>query len=221
MQRNSMHRALSMAVKRSLDVLIGCICLAILAIPFALVALAIKLDSRGSVFFRQERIGKDGRPFRIWKFRTMIQDAVNQGLGVTVSRGDWRITRVGNVLRNWGLDELPQLINVVLGQMSIVGPRPTLGYQVERYNAFQRQRLLMRPGITSLAVVRGRNNLSWEERIRIDVQYVKDWSLWLDLRIIFLTFWKILVTKEGLYGENGVNDDFTGQVVAPRVGEDR
>jgi len=188
--------------------------LVVLAIPFALAAIAITLDWRGPVLFRQERIGKDGRPFRVWKFRTMVDGAVHQGLGVTVAREDWRITGVGRFLRDWGLDELSQLINVVRGEMSIVGPRPTLGYQMERYDDSQRRRLLMKPGITSLAVVRGRNGLSWIERIKLDVWYVENWSPLLDCKIMALTFWKILVTREGLYGEGRVNDDFVGTVAS-------
>jgi lipopolysaccharide/colanic/teichoic acid biosynthesis glycosyltransferase len=182
--------------------------IALLSVPFVLIALAIKLDSRGPVFFRQERVGKDGKRFRVWKFRTMIAGAVNRGLGLNVAHDDSRITRVGRVLRNLGLDELPQLLNVLASEMSLVGPRPTLAYQVERYDTFQRRRLEVRPGITSLAVVSGRNALSWEDRIELDVWYIDHWSLWLDLRILAKTLWVVLVKREGLYGEGGVNDPF-------------
>ncbi|RLB08966.1 MAG: hypothetical protein DRG39_08145, partial [Deltaproteobacteria bacterium] len=173
---------------------------------------AIKIDSKGPVFFRQERVGKNGKIFKIWKFRTMVMGAVSQGLGFNVARDDPRITRVGKFLRRWGLDELPQLINVLKGEMSIVGPRPTLKYQVDRYDAFQRQRLLMKPGITGWALIHGRNLLSWEERIKYDVWYVEHWSLGLDLWIILKTLWIVLVTKEGVYGKDGINDDFTGPI---------
>jgi len=196
------------AMKRIVDVLVSGIALLVLAFPFAAVALAIKLDDRGPVFFRQERVGKGGRGFRVWKFRTMIVDAVSKGLGLNVSHDDSRITRTGRVLRNLGLDELPQLLNVLTGEMSLVGPRPTLVYQVERYDAFQRRRLEVRPGITSLAVVSGRNALSWKERIDLDVWYIDHWSLWLDLRILAKTLWVVLVKREGLYGKGGVNDPF-------------
>ncbi len=196
------------SVKRAFDVL-GAASLLLLSSPVLLASsLAIKLENRGPVFFRQERIGKNGKPFRIWKFRTMIQDAESKGLGNTVAKDDDRITRVGRFLRNLGLDELPQLINVLVGDMSLVGPRPTLGYQVDHYDGFQRRRLEARPGITSLAVVSGRNALPWKERIKLDVWYIDHWSLRLDLSILFRTLWKVLVTREGLYGVDGVNDSF-------------
>ena len=201
-------RRIESFLKRTLDLASGILGLLVLALPFAIIALAIKLDSKGAVFFRQERVGKDGRSFRVWKFRTMIEGAVRKGLGYNVTKDDSRITRVGVVLRNWGLDELPQLINVFIGEMSLVGPRPTLRYQVEHYNDFQRRRLKMKPGITSLAVVSGRNALSWKERIELDVWYVEHWSFWLDIKILFKTLWTVLVTHEGLYGVDGVNDPF-------------
>ena len=196
------------AVKRIVDVLVSGIALLILAFPLAAVALAIKLDSKGSVFFRQERVGKGGRVFRVWKFRTMVVNAVSKGLGVTVAEGDERITRVGRILRGSGIDELPQILNVLVGEMSLVGPRPTLAYQVELYDDAQRRRLDVRPGITSLAVVSGRNALSWVERIELDVWYIDHWSFLLDLKIMLRTLWCVLVTREGLYGKDGVNDSF-------------
>jgi len=201
---SKMHRV----SKRFIDILLSLMGLILLAVPFAIIALAIKLDSRGPVFFRQVRIGKEGKPFRVWKFRTMIKGATERGLGVTVARDDERITRVGRMLRNFGLDELPQLINVVRGEMSLVGPRPTLPYQVEHYDDFQRRRLTVKPGITSLAVVSGRNALTWKKRIELDVWYVDHYSLLLDLKILLRTLWCVLVTREGLYGEGGINDPF-------------
>lgn len=205
-------------LKRFIDILLSLIGLVLLAVPFAIIAVAIKLDSKGSLFFRQERVGKDGRSFKVWKFRTMVVGAVQQGLGHNVAKDDSRITRIGVVLRNWGLDELPQLINVFVSEMSLVGPRPTLYYQVEHYNDFQRRRLKMKPGITSLAVVSGRNALPWKERIELDVWYVEHWSLWLDIKILFKTLWTVLVTHEGLYGKDGVNDTF---VAPPEEGAHR
>ena len=199
---------IQLILKRLIDILLSLIGLILLVIPFGIIALAIKLDSKGPVFFRQARVGKKGRSFKVWKFRTMIQDAQSKGLGVTVAEDDDRITRVGRFLRNLGLDELPQLINVLVGDMSLVGPRPTLAYQVDHYDDFQRRRLEVRPGITSLAVVSGRNALCWEERIKLDVWYIDHWSLRLDLSILFRTLWKVLVTREGLYGVDGVNDSF-------------
>jgi len=201
-------KRIQLLIKRLFDIVVSLMGLAVLAIPFVLIALAIKLDSKGPVFFKQERVGKDGRKFICWKFRTMVEGAINQGLGVTVAQDDPRITRVGRFLRNWGLDELPQLINVLKGEMSLVGPRPTLPYQVELYDDFQKRRLDVKPGITGWALVNGRNRLPWEERIKLDVWYVDHWSIWLDFKIILKTFWVVLVTREGLYGEGGVNDDF-------------
>lgn len=153
----------------------------------------------------------------MWKFRTMVAGARSIGLGVTVAADDDRITRVGRLLRNTSLDELPQLLNVLRGEMSLVGPRPTLSYQVEQYDETQRRRLDAKPGITSLAVVSGRNALPWAERIVLDVWYVDHWSLWLDLKILLRTLWCVVVTREGLYGEDGVNDTFAEP---PREEED-
>jgi lipopolysaccharide/colanic/teichoic acid biosynthesis glycosyltransferase len=195
-------------VKRVVDLLASGVSLLVLAVPFGAIGLAVKLDDRGPVFFRQERVGKGGRVFRVWKFRTMVVDAVSKGLGVAVAHNDERITRVGRFLRNSGIDELPQVLNVLVGEMSLVGPRPTLSYQVERYSPFQKRRLEVRPGITSLAVVSGRNALSWNERIELDVWYIDHWSLSLDLKIMLRTLWCVLVTREGLYGKDGVNDSF-------------
>ncbi len=194
--------------KRTTDVAASIPMLALLALPLLLAAILVKLSDGGPVFFRQQRVGKGGRLFRVWKFRTMVVGAASMGLGHTVASDDDRITRIGRVLRDWGLDELPQLINVLLGEMSLVGPRPTLAYQVEHYDAEQRRRLEMKPGITSLAVVSGRNAIAWSERIELDVWYVDHWSLWLDLTILFRTLWCVLVSREGLYGEDGINDPF-------------
>lgn len=197
-------------LKRSLDFTMSLIGLILLAFPFAFVAVAIKLDDGGPVFFRQERVGKDGRIFKPWKFRTMVVGAVDQGLGYNVAKDDSRITRVGRFLREWGLDELPQLVNVLKGEMSIVGPRPTLKYQVEQYNGFQRRRLSVKPGITGWALIHGRNLLAWEKRIKYDVWYVEHRTIWLDLWIMLKTLWVVLIKREGIYGPAGTNDDFTG-----------
>lgn len=209
-----MKSKIQLALKRLIDVLLSFIGLSLWAVPFAVIAVAIKLDSKGPVFFHQERVGKDGRPFRVWKFRSMVVGAIDQRLGVTVAKDDERITCVGRVLRNLGLDELPQLVNVLVGEMSLVGPRPTLSYQVENYDRTQRRRLEVKPGITSLAVVSGRNALSWEERIKLDVWYIDHWSLRFDLLILVQTLWKVLVTREGVYGQDG-NDMFIGETVEP------
>ena len=204
-----MSSKIQLILKRLIDILLSFVGLVLLSVPFAIIALAIKLDSKGSVFFRQERVGLNGGTVKTWKFRTMVVGAVEQGLGYNVARDDPRITRVGRFLRSWGLDELPQFVNVLKGGMSIVGPRPTLQYQVDRYNEFQRRRLLAKPGITGWALIHGRNLLSWEERIKYDVWYVDHWSILLDLWIMLKTLWVVLVTREGVYEENaGLNDRF-------------
>lgn len=194
--------------KRCLDLLVAVSMLLVCAVPLFVVALCIKAGDGGPIFFRQVRVGRGGTPFRVWKFRTMSVMQVDPKEPDRMSRDDERITRVGRFVRGLGFDELPQLVNVLAGEMSLVGPRPTLGYQVEHYSDFERRRLEVKPGITSLAVVSGRNALLWKERIQLDVWYVDHGSLALDLRILFLTLWKVLVTREGLYGQDGVNDTF-------------
>lgn len=167
--------------KRLLDLAV----LAIVAVPALLVslvcALAVRLTSRGPVLFLQERVGRDGAPFVVWKFRTMV-DGDNP-----IIPSDDRITRVGRLLRRTSLDELPQLVNVARGEMSVVGPRPTLAYQVDRWTPRQRGRLAVRPGMTGLAQVNGRNDLSWPERIEFDLEYVATQSLRTDLGILART----------------------------------
>jgi lipopolysaccharide/colanic/teichoic acid biosynthesis glycosyltransferase len=171
------------------------------------IALAIILQSGWPVIFVQTRVGQDGRSFRIYKFRTMIQGASDKGLKTTVADNDDRVTRVGGLLRKWSLDELPQLVNILKGDMSLVGPRPTLEYQVSQYTARQRRRLEVRPGITGWAQVNGRNTLPWARRIELDIWYVDNFSLWLDAKIMFRTI-GVFARREGLYGQGGVNDDF-------------
>jgi len=192
---------MQLILKRLMDIVLSMIGLVLLAVPFALIALAIKLGSKGSVFFRQERVGKDGKPFKTWKFRTMKTEAPGKGFGFAVTPGNPFITRVGRYLREWGLDELPQLINVLKGEMSLVGPRPTLKSQVDQYNDFQRRRLCVKPGITGWALIHGRNRLPWKERIELDIWYVDNFSLWLDIKILVGTLWVVLVKREGVYGE--------------------
>jgi lipopolysaccharide/colanic/teichoic acid biosynthesis glycosyltransferase len=173
--------------KRALDVLGATVGLTLSAPLLAASAVAVRLEDRGPVFFRQERVGQDGRLFEVLKLRTMVVNAHTQGAGYAVDKGDSRITRAGSLLRKTSLDELPQLWNVLRGEMSLVGPRPTLAYQVERYTDRQRRRLEVRPGLTGWAQVNGRASLSWPERIELDVWYVEHRSLALDLRILLRT----------------------------------
>jgi lipopolysaccharide/colanic/teichoic acid biosynthesis glycosyltransferase len=160
--------------------------------------IAIKLESRGSPIYRQRRIGKGGRPFELYKLRTMVSGAERVGAGLAIDEDDPRITRVGALLRRFSLDELPNLVNVLRGEMSLVGPRPTLEHQVAQYDERQRGRLAVEPGITGWAQVKGRAALPWHERIELDLWYIEHWSLRLDLRILASTV-VLLVTGRGLY----------------------
>jgi lipopolysaccharide/colanic/teichoic acid biosynthesis glycosyltransferase len=175
------------AAKRVIDVVGAGIGLAVSAPVLAASALAVRLEDGGPVCFLQERVGLQGRPFHVLKLRTMVVDAERKGAGFAVDRGDSRITRIGRLLRATSVDELPQLWNVLRGDMSLVGPRPTLAYQVEKYTDRQRRRLEVRPGVTGWAQVNGRASLSWPERIELDVWYVEHRSLALDLRILLRT----------------------------------
>ena len=197
-----------MLLKRVIDLVGTCVGLSLLVVLFGIVATAIKLDSRGPVYFRQDRVGKDGKSFCIWKFRSMADGTEHRGLGHTTGPGDQRITRVARVIRQFSIYELPQLINVLKGDMSLVGPRPTLAYQVEQYSEFQRRRLEVRPCVTSYASIKGGNALSWQERIELDGWYVGHRSLRLDVFIILKTLWVAIVTRRGVYATSGVNDEF-------------
>ena len=150
-------------------------------------AVAIKLEDGGPILYRQRRIGRDGEEFELLKLRTMVVGAERQGAGIAVNEGDPRITKVGRALRRLSLDELPQLWNVVRGEMSLIGPRPTLRYQVERYTPRQRRRLEVKPGITGWAQIHGRARLPWDERIELDVWYVEHRSPLVDLKILLRT----------------------------------
>lgn len=183
-------------IKRGIDAVCAGLGLILLSPLFLAIALLIRLDSDGPVFFRQERAGKGGVPFRIFKFRTMY--TAPRPVRGFQSTADPRITRVGRWLRRLSLDELPQLINVVRGEMSLIGPRPALVYQIERYDARQRRRLAVRPGISGWAQVNGRNSLAWEEKIEFDVWYVDHCSFWLDVRIVLKTF-RAVLDQSGLY----------------------
>ena len=175
------------ALNRAADIAVGGAALVVSAPLLGLAALAVKLEDRGPVLYRQTRVGRDAADFELLKLRTMVVGAEKLGAGYSVDEGDPRITRVGRILRRLSLDELPQLWNVVRGDMSIVGPRPTLRYQVERYDDRQRRRLDVKPGITGWAQVHGRATLSWPERIELDVWYVEHRSPRLDLKILLKT----------------------------------
>ena len=185
-------------LRRAFDVLVAGTAL-VVASPFlAVAALAIRLESAGSAVYRQRRVGKDGRPFDVLKLRTMVTGAEHMGAGLAVSEGDTRITRVGRLLRRTSLDEVPNLVNVLRGDMAIVGPRPTVPVQVDRYTARQRGRLAVKPGITGWAQVNGRTELPWDERIELDLWYIEHRSWRLDLRIVWRTI-RMVFGGEGLY----------------------
>jgi lipopolysaccharide/colanic/teichoic acid biosynthesis glycosyltransferase len=185
---------------RALDVILAALALVLVSPLLALAGLLIRLESRGAVFYRQRRVGLGGRPFELWKLRTMVPGAASMGAGIYVLQGDRRITRVGRHLRRLSLDELPNLVNVVRGEMAIVGPRPTVQEQVDRYTERQRLRLEVKPGITGWAQVNGRASLPWPERIELDVWYVEHRSFLLDLRILGKTV-RMLASGHGLYSE--------------------
>ena len=184
--------------KYALDRVAGIILLILLCPIFIIIALLIKIEDRGSIFFRQERPGLKGGMFSIWKFRTMVPNADRflDDMGKLDTNVN-RITRVGRILRSLSLDELPQLINIAKGEMSFVDPRPGLSGHLPRYTAQQRKRLDMKPGVTGLAQINGRNTLKWSQRIEYDLQYIQEYSLWRDLKILIKTC-KVVLFREGL-----------------------
>ena len=190
-------RRAALVIKRALDIAGAGGALVVLSPVLLAVSVAVGRSSPGGILFRQERAGRDGRTFRIHKFRTMTIDPPDVASELRAARDEARITRVGRILRRTSLDELPQLIDIVRGDMSLVGPRPDLVHHAERYTAHQRERLRMRPGLTGWAQVHGRQMLSFEERFKYDVWYVDHWSLRLDLKIMALTVRKVL-TGDGV-----------------------
>lgn len=186
-------------MKRLLDVLISGLALIVLSPVLLIAALAVRLDSKGPVIFRQTRLGRGGGEFTMLKFRTMVENAEFTGTGVYSGRGDARVTRVGRILRAISIDELPQLINILRGDMSLIGPRPPLTYHpwpLSEYTREQRRMFDVRPGITGWAQVHGRKEVEWHERIRLNVWYVDHLSFALDCRIFFLTIFKVLTDAD-------------------------
>lgn len=185
-------------IRRAIDVVGGALLLALSSPLLAVATLAIRLESPGHPIYRQRRIGKDGKPFDMLKLRTMVDGAEHIGAGLAIDEDDPRVTRVGALLRRTSLDELPNLVNVVRGDMSLIGPRPTIAVQVAQYTDRQRHRLAIRPGITGWAQVHGRASLPWSERIELDLHYIEHRSLALDLRIVWRTL-AIVFGGKGLY----------------------
>ena len=203
------YRGAKRLEKRAFDLGFSCVVLVMGLPAFAAIALAIKIGSKGPVFYRQERIGLDGRPFRMLKFRTMVDGAhsmidqlaeFNEGAGGVLFkiRNDPRVTPVGRILRKYSLDELPQFINVIKRDMSVVGPRPPLANEVRSYDSHARRRLLVRPGITGLWQVSGRSELSWEDSVRLDLLYVENWSMMADVLITVKTA-RAVIGHHGAY----------------------
>jgi lipopolysaccharide/colanic/teichoic acid biosynthesis glycosyltransferase len=190
-------------IKRALDIVIAGLGTAASAPVIVWLALLIRLESPGSPLYTQVRVGKDGRPFRIYKLRTMVTGAEFQGAGLAIAQGDSRITRIGALLRRTSLDELPNLWNVLRGEMSIVGPRPTLQQQVDRYTERQRGRLSVKPGITGWAQINGRASLPWPERIELDLWYVEHRSLALDVQILRRTVDQVIGGGDIYKGSDG------------------
>lgn len=193
---NTMYRN---GIKRGFDCIISILVLIIGAVPMLIVAILIKLDSPGPVLFKQERIGKNGKVFKILKFRSMCQGAEHTGSGVYSRTGDSRVTRVGRFLRASSIDELPQAINILRGDMALIGPRPPLTYHpwpYEEYTKEQKRMFEVRPGITGWAQVCGRKNVEWHKRIRLNVWYIDHISFRLDMRIFLMTIFKILRNED-------------------------
>ena len=188
-------------IKRILDILFSAILLVLGAIPLLIVALIIKIDSPGEALFKQERLGLNGKTFKIYKFRSMCVGAEKKGSGVYSGKNDTRVTRVGKIIRATSIDELPQLINIFKGEMSFIGPRPTLTYhpwKLEEYTDFQKRRFEVRPGVTGLAQINGRKDIPWDRRIEYDVDYVNNMSFCLDFKILLKTIVKVFKMSDNV-----------------------
>lgn len=204
-------------VRRLFDVVVAGLALLVLAVPLGLVLLVVRLESPGSPIFRQRRVGLDGEEFDVLKVRTMVQGAERMGAGLAIVAGDARITRLGRLLRRTSIDELPQFVNVLRGEMSIVGPRPTVPVQIAGYDDRQRERLLVRPGLTGWAQIQGRTTLSWPERIELDRWYVAHRSLRVDLEILLRTV-RVVLGGAGVQRDGAawaVPEDEPADAVAP------
>lgn len=190
-------------IKGIIDKVFAFLLIIILSPLFIIVSLSIKLDSKGPIIFKQQRLGRNGKPFTIYKFRTMVDNAEKMGSGIFTSKNDNRITRVGKILRKTSIDELPQLINILKGEMSFIGPRPPLvhhPYRYEDYDETQILRFSILPGITGYAQAYARNSIKWPERIKMDVYYYRNFSLWFDLKIFIKTILTI-ITSKGTYSD--------------------
>jgi len=199
-----MKKALNITLKRIMDLSISIFLLVILFPIFIIISLLIKIDSRGPIFFKQKRLGLNGKVFLIYKFRSMVENAEFMGTGLFNLKDDPRVTKIGKILRNYSLDELPQLINVIKGELSLVGPRPPVEYELGKYENFDerlKHRFTVKPGITGLAQIKGRNQLSWDEKIFYDLQYIDKFNklgILIDILILIQTIFKVF-KREGIY----------------------
>lgn len=195
-------------IKRIIDTLIALCALLVLSPLFIITAIAIKLDSSGPVIFKQQRLGRCGKPFWIYKFRSMCQNAEKSRTGVYSYKGDARVTKVGKIIRATSIDELPQLMNILKGDMALIGPRPALTYHpwpFEQYTEQQKYMFDVLPGVTGWAQVNGRKEVSWPERIKLNVWYARNVSMWLDIKIFFMTIFKVAINANNEnVGETGV-----------------
>lgn len=203
---------IQLMIKRLFDIVVSILGLILLSPILLIIAILIKVDSKGPILFLQKRLGKDGKVFNIYKFRTMCDNAVNMGRGIFTNEDDPRITKIGKFLRNTSLDEVPQFINIIKGDMSFVGPRPPLPHHPYKYNEYpeyKKQRFIMKPGVTGLAQAIGRNRLTWDERIELDIEYIKKFNIFLDIKIFVMTIFSVL-TKKGIYrGEQSEKSNST------------
>jgi lipopolysaccharide/colanic/teichoic acid biosynthesis glycosyltransferase len=189
------NKKIQKLLKIIFDYILSIISLIIFSPVLIITTVLIKLDSKGPVFYLQERAGKDKKIFKIIKVRTMVDGAGKKGAGFGIENNDPRITKIGKFMRKYSIDELPQLFNILKGEMSFVGPRPGLPYQAERYNDEQKKRLEVKPGITGLAQVKGRGTIPWSKRIEYDISYIENWSFFQDIKILFLTAVFVLLRR--------------------------
>lgn len=208
-----MKYSLNKILKRLIDLFLSILLIILLFPIFIIIAFLIKIDSKGPIFFKQRRLGLNGKVFLIYKFRSMVENAEFMGTGLFNLENDPRVTRIGRILRNYSLDELPQLINVIKGELSLVGPRPPVEYELGKYENFDdklKKRFTVKPGITGLAQINGRNQLSWDEKIIYDLEYIEKFNKYgilYDIVILFKTFIKVF-KREGIYEnyENIIKD---------------